>query len=475
MSSENTENNGFQLDLRMLVSDLWKEAVRLLWVGVLVAVVFTAALCYRSYRVWSPTYQATATFTVYVTNPLQVDVRSYNSATAEQMAKTFPYILTSGALSDVVTKRLGISAMPAVSASVHENTNIFTLSVKDTDPKLAYDVLNAVIECYPQVAEFVVGPTVMNLLDESGVPDTPVNAFSYKPSVKQGVVLGVLVWLAVSVFVVATRATIHNEDELKRLMNLSCIGTFPQVRGFEKRARRKGKKAKLTNAYPVLTRERSAFGFADAVNLLRIRVEKEMRELNGKVLLVSSAIPGEGKTTVCVNLALSLAQKGKRTLLVDCDLRNPSTAAMLGISNVVGMTEYLTGKAEANAILHAMETPGFYAVFGGKPFSNAAELLSQKKLKLFIDQMRNVFDYILLDTPPSSILSDASEVASLADCALMVIRQNYASKDQILESVQMITDSEIPLIGSVLNGAERKKQAGSYGYSGYGGYGYGSK
>ena len=122
-----------------------------------------------------------------------------------------------------------------------------------------------------------------------------------------------------------------------------------------------------------------------------------------------------------------------------------------------------------------METPGFYAAFGGKPFSNAAELLSQKKLKLFIDQMRNVFDYILLDTPPSSILSDASEVASLADCALMVIRQNYASKDQILESVQMITDSEIPLIGSVLNGAEHKKQAGSYGYGGYGGYGYGSK
>ena len=91
-------------------------------------------------------------------------------------------------------------------------------------------------------------------------------------------------------------------------------------------------------------------------------------------------------------------------------------------------------------------------------------------MKLFIDQMRNVFDVILLDTPPSSILSDASEIAALADCALMVIRQNYASRDQILEGVQMISDSDLQLIGSVLNGADRK--GSSYGYYGYG---YGNK
>lgn len=467
MSSENTERSASQLDLGVLAKDLCSQALHLLWLGVLAVVIFTAALCYRSYRSYSPVYRATATFTVYVTNPLQADVRAYNSATAEQMAKTFPYILTSGALSDVVTKELGIPAMPPVSASVHENTNIFTLSVTSSDPQLAYDVLNAVIEFYPEVAEFVVGPTVMNLLDESGVPTAPINERSYSSAVKKGVVLGILVWLAVSLLLVITRATVHSEDELKRLMNLPCIGVFPLVRGFQKKSRRK---SGTLSAYPVLTREKRSFGFADAVNLLRIRVEKEMNTQGAKVLLVSSAIPGEGKTTVCVNLALSLAQKGKRTLLVDCDLRNPSTAAMLGIKNVAGMTEYLTGKAEPNAILHAMETPGFYAVFGGQPFANAAELLSQKKIKLFIDQMRNVFDYILLDTPPSSILSDASEVAALADCALMVIRQNYASRDQILEGVQMITDSELPLIGSVLNGADRKGSSNNY-YA----YGYGSK
>lgn len=467
MSSENTEKSTSGLDLRLVATDLCRQALHLLWLGALAVMIITAALCYRSYRSYTPIYRATATFTVYVSNPLQADIRSYNSATAEQMAKTFPYILTSGALSDVVTKELGIKAMPAINASVHENTNIFTLSVTSSDPQLAYDVLNAVIKFYPEVAEFVVGPTVMTLLDESGLPSTPVNERSYSSAVKYGVLLGVFVWLAVSILFVMSRSTVHNEEELKRLMHLPCIGVFPQVRGFQKKTH---KTSGTIGAYPVLTRQKRSFGFADAVNLLRIRVEKEMQAHEAKVLMVSSAIPGEGKTTVCVNLALSLAQKGKRVLLVDCDLRNPSTAAMLGIKNAAGMTEYLTGKAEVNTILHAMETPGFYAVFGGRPYTNAAELLAQERLKLFIDQMRNVFDVILLDTPPSSILSDASEIAALADCALMVIRQNYASRDQILEGVQMISDSDLQLIGSVLNGADRK--GSSYGYYGYG---YGSK
>lgn len=463
MSNEYTENDTRQLDLRVLVSDLLKEAKRLFWLGVLAVVLCVAALCWRSYYFYTPTYRASATFTVYVTNPLQAEVRTYNSATAEQMAKTFPYILTSGALNDLVTRELGISAMPAVSASVHPNTNIFTLSVTSTDPQLAYDVLNAVILYYPEVAEFVVGPTVMNLLDESGVPTTPVNSRSYTSSVKKGVLLGVALWLAVSMLFVTTRTTIHDESELKRLMNLPCIGVFPLVRGYKKKA---------AGTYPVLTRERDNFGFADSVRLLRIRVEKELRLKNGKVLLVSSAIPGEGKTTVSMNLALSLAMKGKRTVLVDCDLRNPSAAQMLGKENASGLTQYLTGEAQATDIIHALETPGFFVVFGGKPVANAAELLAQKKMKEFIDQLRNIFDYIILDTPPSSILSDASEAAALADCALMVIRQNYASQDQILEGVQLITDSGLSLVGCVLNGVERKILSGSYGYYGYG---YGGK
>ena len=318
MGSENTEKNIMGIDLRVMLSDFLRSAKHLLWLGILLVLLASAVFSGWTYLSYTPKYQATASFTVYVSNPLQAEVRTYNTATAEQMAKTFPYILTSGALSDMVMQELGIPAMPVVSASVLKNTNIFTLTVTSGDPQLAYDVLNAVIEYYPDVAEFVVGSTVMNLLDESGVPSAPVNSRNYGSAIKKGVLAGVVVWAAIVLLFAFMRSTVHNEMELKNLLNLRCIGTLPVAKGF-----RKGSK---NGPCPVLMEEDDKFGFGESVRLMRIRVEKELRDRGKKVLLVSSAIPGEGKTTVAANLAIALAQKGKRTLLIDCDLRNPSVA-----------------------------------------------------------------------------------------------------------------------------------------------------
>ena len=197
MGSENTEKNIMGIDLRVMLSDFLRGAKHLLWLGILLVLLASAVFSGWTYLSYTPKYQATASFTVYVSNPLQAEVRTYNTATAEQMAKTFPYILTSRALSDMVMQELGIPTMPAVSASVLKNTNIFTLTVTSGDPQLAYDVLNAVIEYYPDVAEFVVGSTVMNLLDESGVPSAPVNSRNYGSAIKKGVLAGVVVWAAI--------------------------------------------------------------------------------------------------------------------------------------------------------------------------------------------------------------------------------------------------------------------------------------
>ena len=168
MSNESSELNIPGLDLRLFLQDLW-QTLRRLWLLLAAALIIcVSALCWRTYRTYRPVYKASATFTVYVTNALQSEIRSYNTTTAEQMAKTFPYILTSGALSERVMQELSISSMPSVSASVLSNTNIFTLTVTSNDAQLAYNVLQSVIRNYPQVAEFVVGPTVLNLLDDSG-------------------------------------------------------------------------------------------------------------------------------------------------------------------------------------------------------------------------------------------------------------------------------------------------------------------
>ena len=188
-----------------------------------------------------------------------------------------------------------------------------------------------------------------------------------------------------------------------------------------------------------------------------------------KVLLVSSATPGEGKTTIAINLAMALAARGKHVLLADCDLRNPSVAGGFGMKNGKGLTEYLKGEASYQEILRQSEQENLYLVLAGQPTANASELLAAPVCREFVEACRKVFDVVILDTPPAALLADASELAVLADGALMTVRQNYASRSQIMEGAQILSDSRLPIIGCVLNYAALHSP-----YGGYYGYGYGS-
>jgi capsular polysaccharide biosynthesis protein len=167
MEHKKSQVNIPKVDLRLLLTDLLHVAGRLIWLGVLFAVLLGFAFGLRAHRSYAPSYRAEATFTVTVTNPLYSSVKSYNLAAAEQMAKTFPYILSSDVLGGLVRDRLGVESLPSITASVLPNTNIFTLTVTSGNPQTAYNTLQAFMDCYPEVAERVVGPTKMNLLSES--------------------------------------------------------------------------------------------------------------------------------------------------------------------------------------------------------------------------------------------------------------------------------------------------------------------
>ena len=140
------------------------------------ALLGAAVLGYSGYRAYQPQYDATVSFTVKVANPLYSSINSYNNAAAKQLHATFPYILRSQILTQRVREYMGTSYIPTVYTSVLENSNIFTLRVRDTDPERAYQVIQAVIVCYPQVADYVVGATELTILDDSGVPTAPVYA-----------------------------------------------------------------------------------------------------------------------------------------------------------------------------------------------------------------------------------------------------------------------------------------------------------
>ena len=460
MNNEYLDNEYTKIDLISLIHGVVKSALRMLIPGILMVLLSVAVMGFRTWRSYTPMYQASASFTVHMKNPFYATQQYYNNSMAEQMAKTFPQVLTSSLLGDKVKKQLGIGYLPSVTATAIGDTNIFTLTVTAVEPQLAYDVLNSVIENYPEVAEFVVGSTELYILDQSGIPTQPYNKPAYARNILLGAGMGVAMWACLAFLFWATHRTVNNDEELANLVNLPCIGHLPKVR--------------LTKdvTCPVVNNNNDKFGFNESMRLLRIRMERALSKIDGKILLVTSTLPNEGKTTVSVNIATALAQKGKKVLLVDCDLRNPSVAGVFGLETSYGFSEYLKGECELKKAYYQTETENLRVVVGGKPVDNPGSLFSNRNAQLFVTAAKETFDYVILDTPPCAMLSDAVEIGNWADANLITVRQDFAVRNQIVEAVRILGDNKKPIIGTVMN--MTTPQIGKGNYYGYGyGYGYG--
>ena len=471
---EEKELNLPKIDLIFLFR-IWLRYARRFWAMALVlAILCAGVLGYSGYKAHRPTYEASVSFTVKVANPLYGNVNTYNIATAKQLNATFPYILRSAILRQRVSEHLGVAVIPTVLTSVLPNSNIFTMRVQHEDPEWAYQVLQAVVECYPQVAEYVVGATTLVILDDSGVPTAPLYNLNLTSSMVLGAGAGLLVWLILMTLLTLSRRTIHNEDELKHTMNYQCLGIVPATKVVER-----------TKGCPLIHKDNGKFGFGESVRLLQMHVQKEMQSQDQKLLMVSGATPGEGKTTIAVNLAIAFAKKGHRVLLLDCDMYNPSVCRALDLEDVKTLRDFQKGEVTQAEVLLKSGIRHLYVVAANMDFK---DMKSKELLRRILNGSRQNFDYVILDTPPCSLMVDAAELSDLADCALMVIRQDYASRAQILEGVRLLTDNGLPLIGCAINGvtgnlATHGYRYGNgygyggygYGYGSYGGYGYGSK
>ena len=213
------------------------------------------------------------------------------------------------------------------------------------------------------------------------------------------------------------------------------------------------------------------FAFVEAIRTIRHRVEREAKKASAKTIVVTSALPSEGKTTTAVNLALALANRKHNVLLLDGDLRNPSILQALGLDpSDKGMVDLLSGQCKPEEVLMPYKSRKHLVLMpGGKPIDNPTELWTGGHTKDLLTKLHEKCDYVIIDAPPSAVVSDASLIARLCDGCVYVVRQDYASINTLREGMEMFSGTGCKLLGCVLNHAEA---GGGYGYGRYG-YGYG--
>lgn len=456
------------IDISTVIDDFWNGFTRFWWLFLVLISLGASLLYFNAKKNYSPYYTASSTFTVTASAGIYFSESSYNQTAAAQMGKIFPYLLTSEVLNKIVAEDLGLDSVPgSVSASAMEDTNLVTIRVDASDPQMAYNILQSVLKNYPQVSEYVMGDVKLNLMDETGIPSLPTNMPAFKNAAVKGAAGGALISIVLLAMYALTRRTIRKEDDLKRILNVTCLGALPRAK-FKRRG-------KVKEPLVLLDYSGIPHFFVEAVRTMRTRVERAMREDEIRSFLVTSAVAGEGKTTIASNLALSLTQRGYSVLLVDGDLRKPAVAKNMGLEKrEKGFYDLLVGKASLEEVTHTYKGGKLKIIPGSSPVINTSRVLNGKDAAEVMEKLKNQADILIIDTPPSAVVSDAAIIAQYVQSGIFVVRQDYAKIDKILEGVEMLSGAGIRLSGCVLNDAVVGITGYGYGYGyGYGRYGYG--
>lgn len=223
------------------------------------------------------------------------------------------------------------------------------------------------------------------------------------------------------------------------------------------------------------------FRIEESYKTIRANIMFSIIKKGCKMIVVSSSLPNEGKTTTTVNLAVTISQADQRVLLIDGDLRKPKIHQYFGIPNAPGLTNYLSdtisGKRSADifSVIHSTKYENLSVICSGSIPPNPAELLGSDFMSDFLADVSKDFDYIIIDTPPINVVSDSFPLIRESDGVVLVVRSNQSTHPELQKALSALEFIDAKILGFVVNFAESKLSKYKGGYSAYGSYGsYGS-
>ncbi len=275
-------------------------------------------------------------------------------------------------------------------------------------------------------------------------------------------VIALLLGLGLPVMIIVLREYfkfyIENKAELEKLSQVPVLGEIP-------RSQETGN---------IVLHQHSTNTLAEMFRLLRSNLLFVLGKDHKKVILISSSVGGEGKTFMSINLGLSLAFLNKKVLIMGLDVRKPKLAEYLGLDTKSGISLYLSGHSDRASLLKPSGVHPLLDVVAAGPIPpNPNELLASKELDELIEQYRQDYDYIILDSAPVGAVSDAYQLNRFADACLYVVRAEYTHKQSISEAEDIYKQKKLNNMYFLLNGSDIKKAGYRYGYSKKYGYGYG--
>lgn len=433
-----------EINLRALL----KAVLRNLWVIALLCV--SILLCYNGFSKlnYKPMYTAKATLMVSAKD----STSAYNSLTTTQsMATVFVEVFQSNVLQEKVGQQMPDQKfVGTIGTTTIPETNLLLVSVTSPSPETSFQELRLVLENYESISDYLFANAQLEVIKAPVIPTVPSNPQNLSDKYPFLVVLGVVLGIAAVVVLHLMRNTVQTPEFARRNVDarlLRVIHHEEKHKTIQSRLARKNT-ALLING-PLISKT-----FIEDNLSLASSVEYHMRKRGQKVIMITSAGENEGKSTVAANMALALAEKNKKILLLDCDFRKPSMYKIFEqtVTAENAFSSYLLQDAEdATPYLTELSKHRITVGLSRAEHKSVTHLLHGGALESFLKKARRRYDYIVMDTPPMLAAADAEALAGVVDTAIVAVHADFMPVSVVNEWLDKLRKSVPDVCGIVLN------------------------
>jgi receptor protein-tyrosine kinase len=428
------------------LNDFFK-VIRTRWVTVFVTATLTILAALAFTLTQTPQYEAGTRLFVSTAAGTSVSDLYSGNRLAQDRVLSYAQLIMGENLAQRTVDRLNLDMDAAtvkdeVTAKARLNTVLIDVSVVDSSPVRARDIANALSD------EFVImvreletpaegaKPDARVVVEQRAtVPSSPVSPNKTK-NLAAGVLLGGMLGIGLALLRNALDNTVKDRETLERIGGASVVGVVPFDKG------RVG--------HAAISFDIDNSPAAEAFRKLRTNLQFLSVDNPPRLIVVTSSTPNEGKSTTAINIALSLAEAGHNVLLVDGDMRRPSLGKYLDLVSAVGLSTLLSGAASLDDVLQESKFPRLSVLTAGATPPNPSELVGSMAAKKVLSDLRERFDFVIIDTPPLLAVTDGAVLAAESDGAIVLVRAGKTKLEQLAQGVGILKDVGATVLGSVL-------------------------